>query len=78
MHNLKRWLLPLVVVGPLLVGCATGLSNNTVCPPIFPYSPAEQTAAADELARMLREGYTAIPDMIADYAATRDALRTCQ
>jgi hypothetical protein len=49
-----------------------------VCPPIFSYSADYQLEAAEELEAIVEDGFIVIPQMMADYGATRAALRACQ
>ncbi len=46
------------------------------CPPVVEYSREFQAWAAEELA-LLPEG-SAAADLLADYAVTREQVRTCQ
>ena len=61
-----------------LSGCATVGSEGGglgVCPPVVEYSRKFQAQAAEELA-LLPEG-SAIAEMLADYAVTREQVGTC-
>ncbi len=58
----------------LLTGCATAPAS--ICPPVIPYTRAEQSQAADELEALPPKPM--LSRFIADYATTRDRLRTCQ
>mgnify|MGYP003650612158 CR=1 FL=1 len=76
----KCWTRP--AVAPLIAvlwlsGCATDGSNAGVsCPPVVPYSAADQARAAAEVATLL-EGAVVIR-MLSDYAVMRDQARTCR
>ena len=66
---------PLVAV-LWLTGCATdGSDANVLCPPVVPYSAADQARAAAEVAT-LPEGAVVIR-MLSDYAVLRDQARAC-
>jgi hypothetical protein len=78
MHSSKRWLTLLAFLAGLLAGCETADSKGSVCPPIFSYSADYQLEAAEELEAIVEDGFIVIPQMMADYGATRAALRACQ
>lgn len=60
-----------------LSGCATDGSNAGVsCPPVVPYSAADQARAAAEVAA-LPEGAVVVR-MLSDYAVLRDQTRACR
>lgn len=60
-----------------LSGCATDGSNASApCPPVVPYSAADQARAAAEVAT-LPEGAVVVR-MLSDYAVLRDQVRTCR
>lgn len=74
----KRRLAVLAIATNLLSGCATvGFEGGALgaCPPVVEYSPEFQARAAEELA-LLPEG-SAVADMLADYAVTREQARVC-
>ena len=59
-----------------LSGCAMDGSNaGVLCPPIVPYSAADQARAVAEIAAM-PEGAVVIR-MLSDYAVMRDQARAC-
>lgn len=59
-----------------LSGCAMGGSDAGVsCPPVVPYSPADQARAAAEI-KALPEGAVVVR-MLSDYAVLRDQVRAC-
>lgn len=60
----------------LLTGCATGVSDTSVCPRVVEYDAAFQARAADEL-DALPEG-SALATMIEDYGRERAMLRACR
>lgn len=70
--------MPLALLAGSLASCETAGSKGSVCPPVFPYSEDYQLEAAEELEAIVEDGFIVIPQMMADYGATRDALRTCQ
>jgi hypothetical protein len=60
-----------------LSGCATDGSNaGPSCSPVVPYSAADQTRAAAEVAAM-PEGAVVLR-MLSDYAVMRDQARACR
>ena len=60
-----------------LSACATASSDPRVpCPPVVPYSAADQTRAAAEVAILL-EGAVVIR-ILSDYAVMRDQARACR
>ena len=59
-----------------LTGCGMDGSNaGALCPPVVPYSAADQARAAAEVAT-LPEGAVVIR-MLSDYAVLRDQARAC-
>jgi hypothetical protein len=59
----------------LLAGCANPVSDP-VCPPLYTYTPEQQTQAADELDRL---GAGVVRDvMMPDYGRVRAAIRACE
>lgn len=58
----------------ILAGCATP-GTKTVCLPLTPYTPAQQTQAAAELGAL--PAGSVVGRMIADYGKMRDADRAC-
>lgn len=60
----------------LLSGCATSVSDASVCPRPITYSDSFLNRAADEL-DALPEG-SAIAQMIEDYGRERSMLRACR
>jgi hypothetical protein len=58
-----------------LTGCATRAAPAAVCLPLKPYTPAEQTEAARELA--VAQQFPEITAMLGDYIIMRDADRAC-
>jgi hypothetical protein len=71
---------PAVVLGIAtlwLSACATGSSDaRAPCPPVVPYSAADQARAVAEIAA-LPEGAVVIR-MLSDYAVMRDQARACR
>ena len=62
---------------PVLLIFTAGCAHTTACPPLYEYDEAFNQQLADEL-EALPESATAIPEVVADYIATRDALKKCQ
>ncbi len=74
----KRRLAALAIAAISLTGCATVGSEPRiaiVCPPVLEYSHQFQARAAEELALLPK--YSAIAEMLSDYAAMQDQLRAC-
>ena len=77
--NARCWTPPAVV--PLIAtlwlsACATGSSDmRAPCPPVVPYSAADQARAAAEVAA-LPEGAVVV-GMLSNYAVLRDQARAC-
>jgi len=60
-----------------LSACATDGSNaDVLCPPVVPYSAADQARAVAEI-NALPEG-TVVIRMLSDYAVMRDQARACR
>lgn len=60
-----------------LTACATaGSEAQAPCPPVVPYSAADQARAATEI-KALPENATVIR-MLSDYAVMRDQARACR
>lgn len=66
----------LLIVAASLTGCATVVSDPSICPPIAQYSSEFLTEAADAL-DALSPG-SPLEFMIIDYQRLRDQLRECQ
>ena len=67
-----------LLIGMLsLSGCATAsFESGGTCPPVVPYSAADQARAAAEAAA-LPEGAVVV-QMLSDYAVLRDQVRACR
>lgn len=75
----RRQRVALVLATIWLSGCATGASDVGglgACPPVVEYSLEFQARAAEELA--LLPDYSAIVEMLADYAVMREQARMCE
>ena len=69
-----------MIAAASLSGCAGTVYRTNLevyCPPIQTYSTEWNEALAAEL-EGLSEGYTTIPQTLADYAALRDRIRVCE
>ena len=77
--NARCWMPPaaaLMIAMLWLNGCATGdFDARAPCPPVVPYSAADQARAAAEVAA-LPEG-AVVARMLSDYAVLRDQARAC-
>lgn len=60
----------------LWMGAGCGSPKPGPCPPLKPYTQAENEKLAEELESLPDEAVTI--DIIADYMALRDQLRACQ
>ena len=69
-------LLPLAIAVLSSSGCATAVSEPSVCPRVVEYPPAFQNRLADEIER-LPVG-SAIETALLDYQRERDVLRACR
>lgn len=71
-----RFLLAII----FLAGCQSPQPSTIVqCPPIRPYTDAEQDAVADEIDQRVKDGiFTELDQWIIDYGDLRDRIRACK
>lgn len=67
-------MLALMILMPLISGCATATFDPRACPVEKTYSAAEQTKIADEL----KTSGPALKSAFVDYGKLRDKARACR